>query len=209
MTVVQGCIAELPFKTAEESKVISTLPQNVLTAVIDGLSLNSSAYEGKDESGAVVRDRLLGGDSVGTCIHPPLPRYDGAVRLCTELCGLQDRASASQLLQGAGCRLHEDPPGTCKPRRTGHGAGHSANISVRTAPPGAWYPFAFCRRYRWSSSSPSARSANACRPSSSTATATCACTPRAPRRLCSTTAPSTLRCVSWPVHESSIFSLGN
>jgi len=60
MTVVQGCIAELPFKTAEESKVIATLPQNVLTAVIDGLSLNSSAYEGKDESGAVVRGRILG-----------------------------------------------------------------------------------------------------------------------------------------------------
>jgi P-type E1-E2 ATPase len=57
MTVVQGSVASMLFRTMDEASTLNVLPNSVLTAVVDGLAINSSAYEGKDDKGAVVRAR--------------------------------------------------------------------------------------------------------------------------------------------------------
>ena len=54
MTVVRGLLAESAFSTADDAAKLMSLPAAVRTAIVDGLALNSSAYEGKDDRGQTV-----------------------------------------------------------------------------------------------------------------------------------------------------------
>jgi hypothetical protein len=55
MTVVRGSVAETQFSSPADVGTLLSLPAAVLEAVTDGLALNSTAYEGKDDKGSIVR----------------------------------------------------------------------------------------------------------------------------------------------------------
>ena len=55
MTVVQGFVGDRFLKTLEDIPQFSRIvPPSVIDTLVDGISLNSTAYEGKDDKGIVV-----------------------------------------------------------------------------------------------------------------------------------------------------------
>ena len=56
MTVVQGSIAEAVFRNPQDAATLNrALPASIRATIVDGLAVNSTAYEGKDDKGKVVR----------------------------------------------------------------------------------------------------------------------------------------------------------